>query len=72
MSKPVRLDDEADEELSAAVSWYEKRLPGLGLDLLNEANEAKRRLAERPSTCARLDGVPVTLGVRRRQVHGFP
>jgi len=28
--KPVRVEPEADEELTAAVSWYEARRPGLG------------------------------------------
>ncbi len=72
MTKCVRLDDEADHELGAAVVWYEQRLAGLGLDLLNEANDAKRRLSERPTAWALVAEVASNLKIRRCPVHGFP
>jgi plasmid stabilization system protein ParE len=46
MIKPVRLDEEAESEIDAAVDWYEERKAGLGLELLAETEEAKRRLAQ--------------------------
>ena len=52
MTKPIRLDDEAQEELQAAVQRYEKERPGLGQDLLESVGEAfgeiERRLATFP------------------------
>ena len=34
MTKPLRFDDEAAEELQVAASWYEQRRRGLGGELL--------------------------------------
>ena len=39
MSKPLRVDREAEEELHAAASWYEGQRPGLGHELLNAVDE---------------------------------
>lgn len=72
MTKPVRLDDEADSEIDAAVAWYEMRLTGLGMELLAEIETAKQRLSDRPGTCSRVSGLTRGLEVRRSQVHRFP
>jgi hypothetical protein len=68
MSRPVRLDDEADLEIDKAVAWYEERLAGLGLEPLDEAIAAKNRLAASAATFPRVRGVPKDLGVRRAAV----
>ena len=44
MSKPVRLDSEAEAELAAAEAWYEEHA-GLGGDLVAAVREAGGRLA---------------------------
>lgn len=36
MSKPVHVEEDAEEELRAAVAWYERQRPGLGAELLAE------------------------------------
>lgn len=72
MTKPVRLDAAANQEIDAAVAWYEERLAGLGLELLAEIEIAKRRLAAAPATCARVRAVHPELNIRRSQVHRFP
>jgi hypothetical protein len=46
MTKPIRLDSEAEEEIDAAVAWYEAQRPGLGLELLEALDEAKARLVD--------------------------
>jgi len=34
VTKPVRFDGDAEDELAAAVAWYQSQRQGLGLDLL--------------------------------------
>ncbi len=72
MTKPIRLDREAEEEIDAAVAWYETQRTGLGLELLEALDEAKARLAESPNALPLAPGVPVQLGVRRCPVYRFP
>jgi hypothetical protein len=72
MIKPVRLDQEAEEEVGAAVAWYEAQRPGLGQDLLDALEEAKARLAEAPRAHPLVPGVSVQLGVRRCPVLSVP
>ncbi len=36
MTKPVRVEQDAEEELRAAIAWYEGQRPGLGVALLAE------------------------------------
>ncbi|HEX9604150.1 MAG TPA: type II toxin-antitoxin system RelE/ParE family toxin [Myxococcales bacterium] len=72
MTKPIRLDREAEEEIDAAVAWYETQRTGLGLELLEALDEAKARLAESPNALPLAPGVSVQLGVRRCPVYRFP
>jgi hypothetical protein len=44
MSKLVRLDPEAEEEIAAGIDWYEKQRPGLGAEFLDEITVAMRSL----------------------------
>lgn len=37
MIRTVRLREEADQDLAAAASWYERQRPGLGHEFLAEA-----------------------------------
>ena len=72
MTKPVRLDPEAEEEIDAAARWYEAQRPGLGLDLIAAVREAVTAIGESPSTFGLAPGVPDALGVRRCAVRRFP
>ncbi len=44
MSKTIRVDSEAEEELLAAVAWYEGRRPGLGSEFLGSVNQTLARI----------------------------
>ncbi|MBI4509480.1 MAG: type II toxin-antitoxin system RelE/ParE family toxin [Deltaproteobacteria bacterium] len=70
--KPVRLDQEAEEELGAAAAWYETKKCGLGTDLLAAVHHTLLRVAEAPGRCTLASGIPEELGVRRWLVRRFP
>lgn len=70
MTKPVRLDPAAEEELADAEAWYEERA-GLGGDLVNAVREAGDRIAERPRLFSFAPGVPPRLEIRRCPVRRF-
>lgn len=72
MTKPLRLDDEAVEELEAAAAWYEARRQDLGLDFVATIREALLRIADRPQTWPLAPGVPERLGARRFLLRRFP
>lgn len=65
MTKPVRFDLEAEEELAAAARWYERERRGLGSEFLSSVDEAVVELRGRPQTFSLTPGVPENLGVRR-------
>lgn len=46
--KPIILDAQAEEELIAAVTWYEEQRPGLGDEFLEDIEAAKQRIREHP------------------------
>ncbi len=71
MTKPVRLDPAAEEELADADAWYEERA-GLRGDLLAAVREAGARIAERPHSFPLASGVPARLEIRRCPVRRFP
>ncbi|HET7499685.1 MAG TPA: type II toxin-antitoxin system RelE/ParE family toxin [Kofleriaceae bacterium] len=72
MTRPLRLDDEAAEELEQAASWYEARRPGLGKDFLAEVRIAFGRICDRPQACPLARDVPPRLGARRCVLRRFP
>jgi plasmid stabilization system protein ParE len=39
VTKPLRLDREAEEELETAWRWYEERRPGLGTEFLTRSRK---------------------------------
>jgi hypothetical protein len=45
MNMPVVLNAEAEADLDEAAQWYEKRLPGLGVDLVTRVRETLTRIA---------------------------
>ena len=72
MPKPVRVDPEAEEEISAGIAWYDRQRTGLGREFLDEVRAAVRSLATPGPECRPAVGVPAELGVRRKLVRRFP
>lgn len=72
MTKPVRFDREAEEELAAAVDWYESQRHGLGLDLLEVIEDAISRIGKAPLQFPLLPSIPSELGARTCSVKRFP
>jgi hypothetical protein len=44
--KPVRPNAEAEEEIRAAIAWYENKREGLGRELWDELQETVRLISE--------------------------
>ncbi len=72
MTKPLRLDAEAEEELRAAADWYEAQKLGLGKDFLDAIDDALDRLRKSPGAASLVASVPASWNVRRVLVHRFP
>jgi plasmid stabilization system protein ParE len=72
MKKPIRIDSEAENELTAACKWYEQQCAGLGNDLLLAIQETIAQIAEYPGSGALHPYVPEDLGARRVLVKRFP
>lgn len=58
---------EAEEELEAAVLWYEERLPGLGDDFLDEFERTLHRIVAEPARWRQIRG-----DNRKLNFHRFP
>ncbi len=58
---------EADEELEAAVLWYEERQPGLGGDFLEHFERTLRRIVAEPERWRKIRGEN-----RKLNFHRFP
>lgn len=69
---PIRFDEEAEEELVAAASWYDAKRPGLGRQLVDLVDEALTSIQEDPAACGFTPHVPRALGVRRKLISRFP
>ncbi len=68
--KPIRLDEEAQEELAAAQEWYESQFRGLGNDLVAAIDAVLQRIQKNPTRFALV--LPRRSGVRRVVLQGFP
>lgn len=68
----VTFEPEAEDELEAAIAWYEARVAGLGLRLVLAIDEAVTRLAALPQACSEVPKVKARVVVRRARVAGFP
>lgn len=66
----VRIEPDAEEELSAAAEWYEAHRPGLGREFVNAVDEALERIAALPHSGAPVRDVDVP--VRRTLTKRFP
>jgi toxin ParE1/3/4 len=65
--KPVEFHHEAIAELDNAIGYYEKRLPGLGVDLRKEVEAAVRKIQGAPTRWA-----PYSRRTRRFLIRRFP
>jgi toxin ParE1/3/4 len=72
VSKPLRLEEEADAEVEEATRWYEQRRPGLGQDFLASIDAVLDQISRLPGRGAPVPQVPRHLKVRRAPVGKFP
>jgi plasmid stabilization system protein ParE len=72
MTRSVRIEATAREELAAAVQWYEEQRSGLGAEFLDSVHDAITRLIETPGIALRVPGCPADLPARRIFVRRFP
>lgn len=68
----VTFEPEAEDELEAALAWYEERVAGLGLRLVLAVDDAVARIAALPQACSEVPRVKARVVVRRARVSGFP
>ena len=69
MSRALRVELEALEELREAAVWYESKRPGLGVELIEAVERTAERVREMPAA------FPMVLEhprVRRAHVRRFP
>lgn len=70
MTKPLRFDDEATEEMNAAAEWYEVRRENLGIEFVGEVRQALATIASAPESWTLIPEVDER--VRRFQLRRFP
>lgn len=68
MTKPLRSDAEAEDELHAAAIWYEQQRRGLGRSFLAAVNQSIREIEDTPDRWPFASGIPESIGVRRHHV----
>ena len=72
MTLPQQEHPEAIAEFDAALRWYEEQEPGIGLALIDRAQQARHDIADWPSAAQPAliaDGGTV---IRSRAVRGYP
>jgi len=57
----------AGQELDDVVEWYDRQLPGLGIEFLDELDKALHRIAAYPHSCEEIE-----TGLRRCLLNRFP
>jgi toxin ParE1/3/4 len=72
MTKSIRIDAEAEDEISHAISRYEREREGLGSEFWDELRAAIRTLEAPGPECGAVIGLPRELGVRRKLLARFP
>lgn len=72
MTKAVRLDEEAEEEIAHAIERYELEREGLGTEFWDELRAAIRTLEAPGPECGPVVGAPRELGIRRKLLDRFP
>ncbi len=72
MTKPVRVEQDAEEELRAAIAWYEGQRPGLGVALLAEVQRAIDLIKNVPAVGVQIPRVQTRYETRRIPLRRFP
>ena len=72
MTKFIRIDAEAEDEISHAIDRYELEREGLGAECWDELRTAMRTLEAPGPECGPVIGLPLELGVRRKLLARFP
>ncbi|HET9624062.1 MAG TPA: type II toxin-antitoxin system RelE/ParE family toxin [Kofleriaceae bacterium] len=72
MTKAIRIDPEADDEIDHAIDRYERERAGLGGEFWDELRSAIRTLESPGPECGPVIGLPTELGVRRKLLARFP
>ena len=72
MTKSVRVDPEAEEEIFQAIERYDQQRDGLGLEFWTEVKKVLDVLHTPGPECGPVIGVPPALGVRRKLLARFP
>ena len=70
MTKSIRIDAEADDEISHAIDRYEREREGLGAEFWTSSKRRCGRL--RPRGMRPVIGLPRELGVRRESLARSP
>jgi toxin ParE1/3/4 len=72
MTKSIRIDAEAEDEISRAIDRYENEREGLGAEFFDELRAAMRTLEAPGPECGPVIGLPAELGIRRKLLARFP
>jgi toxin ParE1/3/4 len=72
VSKPVRIEDVARNELWTIVAWYEDKQPGLGGEFFTEVDRILQLIQRHPALGAPVPRVPIERGTRRLPLSRFP
>lgn len=72
MSRDVRIEAAARDELAAAVEWYEEQRPGLGDELLDEVEASLQQISSAPLVNLAVPGCPPDSPARRVLIRRFP
>jgi toxin ParE1/3/4 len=72
MTKTIRIDAEAEEEIAHAIDHYEDEREGLGAEFWDELRAAIGTLVAPGPECGPVIGLPRELGVRRKLLGRFP
>jgi toxin ParE1/3/4 len=72
VKKQVRSAAGVKSELKAAARWYEKQRVGLGVELLDAADEAIERIRAHPASGSRLADMSLELAIRQVHLDRFP
>jgi plasmid stabilization system protein ParE len=72
VTKPVRVEDAARNELRAVVAWYEDKQPGLGGEFFVEVERILQLIEHHPGLGAPVPRVPIERGTRRLPLNRFP
>ena len=70
--KRLRVESATEEELRAAVDWYEGRQPGLGARFVSEVGRVLDLIRNRPALGGPVPRVRAQYGVRRVPLRRFP